>query len=336
MATESLRREARQREINFFGTEFLFVRSYHSANTRHPFIVDLHLHEWHEFVWAIPLPAPAGTPPSECTIEGQVYPFPTPSLFYTPPFRAHHFSVTGPLRNWIVGIDPVQASRMFAHSPLGYELERLFDSWKAMPARVSPDAPGADALTRCLSALADAALTPGGRAGAAPSVLEALHFLVSFDRLIRPWFCEETPEAAGFAGTRLSTAGAGSERMVRDAMAWLELHFMDQLSVDDCARAIGVSRSSLSHSFRTVTGQSIPRALNDIRLRHARALLVTTDLEIIDVAMECGFNDQAWFSRQFKSLTGLSPSHWRVRAREDQAREVQAREDRGREDFSRI
>ena len=327
MAIEALRREPRQREINFFGTEFLFIRSYHSANTRHPFIVDLHLHEWHEFVWAIPLPSPAGTPPSECTIEGEVYPFSTPSLFYTPPFRAHHFTVTGPLRNWIVGIDPIQASRMFAHSPLGYELERLFDSWTAMPSRVCPDVPSCDALTRCLSSLADAALTPGGRAGAAPSSLEALHFLVSFDKVIRPHFNADAAAGLSLSGSGSSLVGGGSERMVRDAMAWLEAHFMDQVSVDDCARAIGVSRSSLSHSFRTVTGQSIPRALNDIRLRHARALLVTTNLEIIDVAMECGFNDQAWFSRQFKSLTGLSPSHWRVRAREDRARDDVAHRD---------
>ena len=178
---------------------------------------------------------------------------------------------------------------MFAHSPLGYELERLFDSWTAMPSRVCHDVPACDALTRCLSSLADAALTPGGRAGAAPSSLEALHFLVSFDKVIRPHFNADAAAGLSLSGSGSSLVGGGSERMVRDAMAWLESHFMDQVSVDDCARSIGVSRSSLSHNFRTVTGQSIPRALNDIRLRHARALLVTTNLEIIDVAMECGF-----------------------------------------------
>ena len=180
-------------------------------------------------------------------------------------------------------------------------------SWAAMPPRVDPDSDGSRALTNCLSALADAAKEPGGRAGAAPPALEALHFMVSFDRLIRPYFRES--KLLGSKGP-----GTVAERITRDAMAWLETHYMEQVSVDDCARAIAVSRSTLSHSFRTVSGQSIPRALNDIRLRHARALLVSTDLEIIEVAMECGFNDQAWFSRQFKALTGLAPSLWRISA----------------------
>jgi len=47
------------------------------------------------------------------------------------------------------------------------------------------------------------------------------------------------------------------------------------------------------------------------RIFYAQDLLRSTDLPIIDIASQCGFNDYANFTRQFKRLTGTSPSAYR-------------------------
>lgn len=49
-----------------------------------------------------------------------------------------------------------------------------------------------------------------------------------------------------------------------------------------------------------------------IRIDYARQLLKShPEMSVAAVGMRCGFSDQAYFSRQFKQMTGVSPSQYR-------------------------
>ena len=65
----------------------------------------------------------------------------------------------------------------------------------------------------------------------------------------------------------------------------------------------------------TIGLESVPkpmRALLDVRLRNACELLKTRpDLNVTQVALSSGFNDPAYFTRQFRELTGQPPLRWR-------------------------
>jgi AraC family transcriptional regulator of arabinose operon len=50
-----------------------------------------------------------------------------------------------------------------------------------------------------------------------------------------------------------------------------------------------------------------------LRMREARRLLVETDLTVAEVARKVGFEDPLYFSRCFRHLTGVPPSHYRAR-----------------------
>jgi AraC-like DNA-binding protein len=285
--------------MNFSGTGCVFIRHYDSHEAEHPFEIELHQHEWHEFVWAR-CPSPSGEKSQGFTINGEYSSFGDGTLLYTAPFYPHKFRVTSPLQNWVIGVDQTQLCKLFAHSPLAAPLERLFDSWKRL-APVMETEPG---TTRdAIAALLDGAARQ--ERGSLEN-LESIYFLVGLDRALSPW---KDARKSGLQTTQ------GTDRIVRAAMEFLERNFAKPIGVSECAAGISVARSTLSHQFQAYTGQSLPRWLAEVRLRNARAMLIETNLTILEIALECGFNDQAWFARQFRAAVGVSPSEWRAHAR---------------------
>ena len=85
----------------------------------------------------------------------------------------------------------------------------------------------------------------------------------------------------------------------------------DQLSVDQLARDLGMSRSQLFRKLKALTSKSAVAFIRSYRLSRARQLLKTTDLSISEVAYEVGFNSPAHFSATFLKEYGVQPSETR-------------------------
>jgi AraC-like DNA-binding protein len=65
--------------------------------------------------------------------------------------------------------------------------------------------------------------------------------------------------------------------------------------------------------FRKATGQTPIDYLVRLRIQKSISLLRNTDQPIIEIALESGFNDSNYFTRQFRKLTNESPSAYRKR-----------------------
>jgi len=110
------------------------------------------------------------------------------------------------------------------------------------------------------------------------------------------------PEAGG-AGTQL--------RRIQQAVALMETNFGSGLSRVQLAATSGLSASHFSRLFHRVVGVSPHQYLVGCRLRHARELLaVGQGRSIADVALECGFADQAHLARHFRHAYGVSPGQF--------------------------
>jgi transcriptional regulator GlxA family with amidase domain len=81
------------------------------------------------------------------------------------------------------------------------------------------------------------------------------------------------------------------------------------------ARVSGVSQAHFARSFRDAFGLPPHRYLLTRRLERAKALLRDTDLPILDIALETGWNSLGTFGRTFRDVTGESPSALRARER---------------------
>ena len=77
------------------------------------------------------------------------------------------------------------------------------------------------------------------------------------------------------------------------------------------AAAVGLSSSHFARAFKASVGVSPHAFVMQQRLERARALMVGTDMSLCEVALTCGFADQAHLSRLFRRIVGFSPSAWR-------------------------
>jgi DNA-binding response OmpR family regulator len=83
-----------------------------------------------------------------------------------------------------------------------------------------------------------------------------------------------------------------------------------ELSVDDIAEEVGISRVHLHRKMKELTGQTPHDFIRNIRLKQAANLLTTQNMNITEVMYACGFNNPASFSTIFKKFYGMSPREY--------------------------
>ena len=79
------------------------------------------------------------------------------------------------------------------------------------------------------------------------------------------------------------------------------------LSVDDIADEVGISRVHLHRKMKELTGQTPHDFIRNIRLKKAAQLLSTANRNVSEVMYSCGFSNAASFSTVFKKMYGMSP-----------------------------
>lgn len=104
---------------------------------------------------------------------------------------------------------------------------------------------------------------------------------------------------------------AQTSALVKRAVAYLHQNYTRALSRWEIAEAVGMSEDYLSRVFNRELGLSPWDYLNRYRVSRAKELLRSTDDNIRSIARQVGFKDQAYFSRVFHKLTGLSPNAFR-------------------------
>lgn len=87
-------------------------------------------------------------------------------------------------------------------------------------------------------------------------------------------------------------------------------------SVDHLCREIGMSRTQAYRKIKSITGFGLNEFIFQIRLKHAARMLLSSDLNISEIAYELGFCDHAHLSRLFKKSFGTSPRFFRQKAAE--------------------
>ena len=99
---------------------------------------------------------------------------------------------------------------------------------------------------------------------------------------------------------------------VHHARDYLVDNFSTDIGLEELARVAGLSRAHLIRAFRREFHITPHAFLTDKRVREARRLL-RAGMPPAEVAFECGFADQAHFTRHFKARTGLTPGQYRSR-----------------------
>lgn len=95
------------------------------------------------------------------------------------------------------------------------------------------------------------------------------------------------------------------------AIAWIGENLHRDIDVADVAEVADFSASHLTRLFTEWTGHSPKAFIRRARIDRARKLLADVDLSIKQIAFQTGFKDPYHFSKAFRQIDGLPPSHYR-------------------------
>lgn len=95
------------------------------------------------------------------------------------------------------------------------------------------------------------------------------------------------------------------------AIAYMQMHYQEQITLETIAENCGLSPSYFSRKFKEQTGENYIETLSDIRIREAQKLLGTTDLPIMKIVEKVGYCDEKHFRKLFLKHAGMTPSAYR-------------------------
>ena len=90
-------------------------------------------------------------------------------------------------------------------------------------------------------------------------------------------------------------------------------HFRENITLSSVSKAIGYNPKYLSQCLSALPDTTFPSLINSCRIELSKTMLIRTDMNISDIAYECGYNEERTYRRVFTNSMGYSPSEYRKR-----------------------
>ena len=101
------------------------------------------------------------------------------------------------------------------------------------------------------------------------------------------------------------------DRMIVSITKYLQNHLQEDVSLNVLAQEFHLNAQYISQLFKSEIGVGFLTYLTNIRMEHAKKLLLSTDDAISDISDQCGYNDYRVFTKVFKKKEGITPSQFR-------------------------
>lgn len=139
------------------------------------------------------------------------------------------------------------------------------------------------------------------------------------DEIVRVAEESETPEE--ILGLLESLTASSPETppetsQITPALDYIDQHYMDDIRLEDAARAAYLSAGYLSRIFKNLTGYSFKEYLHRQRILRAQELILQTDYKYYEIAEMTGYRDYKYFSAYFSKITGCSAKEYRHSGRQ--------------------
>lgn len=244
----------------------------------------LHWHEFYEFEYVV---SGCGT----MRLNGRAYRLRAGVMYLLTPADFHEVKVDPGLPLELLNVK-------FSDDLLDNDLKLILLSSRAGEAVVDSD--GTDGIGSRLQEL----LREDGSHGIGSELLVKYGIA---DALIR--YCRCRQGAEGAATNRYPVPGP-SESMHK-ALFYMQYHFRELLPLAQMAKMANLSAHYFSELFHASFGVTFQKHLQQLRLNHARDLLLASKLPVTEICFLSGFNSLPNFNRAFKGAFGLSPQGFR-------------------------
>ncbi len=130
--------------------------------------------------------------------------------------------------------------------------------------------------------------------------------------LMKTLFVEIARYTAGVSGAEEAPGHKKTEQVqISRALEYVGDYYDRPLRISDLADACHMSETHFRRLFVRCVGMHPVEYINYVRVKMACERLRKTNEPIADVAVKCGFSSLATFNRNFRRITGISPSEWK-------------------------
>ncbi len=98
--------------------------------------------------------------------------------------------------------------------------------------------------------------------------------------------------------------------IIEKTLTYIKQNLTEDLSLETMAEMLSLSPVYFHNCFQTSVGKTLRDYVEEQRIKKAINLLITTDLTLTQIALECGFSSQSYFSFVFKRRMGTTPRQY--------------------------
>lgn len=108
-----------------------------------------------------------------------------------------------------------------------------------------------------------------------------------------------------------SNCNEKSLKRILPVIEYINVHYKEHLSLEDMSRLINVDKAHFCRLFKKAVNTTFVQYLNFVRICKAEKLLLSSDKQIYEIAMETGFSSLAYFTETFRTMQGCTPSQYK-------------------------
>ena len=102
-----------------------------------------------------------------------------------------------------------------------------------------------------------------------------------------------------------------SSMIIRSAIEYIEENFRENITIEDLANFVHLSKSYFMNKFRNSVGMGAMEYIVEYRIKRACELLLEDKMNVSEIAFECGFKNLSNFNKHFKRITSTTPIKYR-------------------------
>ena len=114
-----------------------------------------------------------------------------------------------------------------------------------------------------------------------------------------------------YKNAKFSQKEKQSYQKLIQGIKYIDSHFKDNITLEKIAQKVGYSKCYFSSIFKQCMGMSLWDYICIKRIEEALTQIKTTDKNIADIALDCGFNNTVNFNKLFKKYTNVTPNFFR-------------------------
>ena len=98
--------------------------------------------------------------------------------------------------------------------------------------------------------------------------------------------------------------------MIEKSIKYIKEHITEELTLERVSKNVSFSPIHFHNCFKIATGKTLHEYVEEQRIKKAIVLLTTTALTLSEIAYQCGFSSQSYFSYVFKRRMNITPREY--------------------------